>query len=84
MMKILSIILILIASLGVVTEFKSEKAVIDSIPSYAVIVLFYVWGVSGPKIQRGRIQRRIKIDFGCVSFWVRDRRLSELSIYRRK
>lgn len=48
-MKILSIVLILIASLGVVTEFKSEKAVMDSIPRYAVIALFYVWGYLAQK-----------------------------------
>lgn len=42
-MKILSIILIVIASLGVVAELKSEKAAIESISRYSVIAIFYIW-----------------------------------------
>jgi hypothetical protein len=48
-MKILSIILIGIASWGVVTELKSDIAAIDSIPRYVVIAVFYIWSYLAQK-----------------------------------
>ncbi|VAX00986.1 hypothetical protein MNBD_GAMMA21-1119 [hydrothermal vent metagenome] len=48
-MKILSILLIGIASLGVVVEFKSDKTVIDSIANYVVITVFYIWAYLAQK-----------------------------------
>ena len=67
-MKILSIILIGIASLGVVAELKSDKAAIDSISRYAVIAIFYIWAYLAQRYSERGYKGGIKSILGVFLF----------------
>ena len=67
-MKILSIILIGIASFGVVAEFKSDKEVLESIPRYVVIALFYIWAYLAQRYNEVRYKGGIKTILGVFLF----------------
>ena len=69
-MKILSILLILIASFGVVTEFKSDREAMESIPRYVVIGLFYVWGYLAQRYSEVKYKGGIMSISGVVLFGV--------------